>query len=464
MWPIELKMSEIADLLVDPPAFTEIDILRSISVDSRKIGPDDWFIPLKGEKNDGHDFIEQVVNLKPAGIFYSSLKPDYRSLRVKDTNNFLGEIASRWKQKVGPFTIALTGSNGKTSTKNLLAHMLNAISDRSVHATSGNHNNQFGVPYTLLGVKPSHRWLVVEIGTNHPGEIAPLSRWVQPDLTVITSISKGHIGNFTSLDDISFEKSQIVAGMKENRDKSLVTTEQVAGNPIVQEEARKKGVKIITPLENTVTLSGKDEAGMMVNFAEKTWHYPAFGNHQFQNLRLALKVLKTIGLSAEQLEAALGSLETLQVEKGRLQKVKIAGHDLWDDTYNANPDSFREAIDFVSSVATAKKQPAAGIFGMMGELGNYAVQEHFNLGFISAGFLNSVIFSCDQNELVNSFKDGWIEGGGKSDSLICCGNDDLSLKEIVCRVVGQEGFEGEILVKGSRSARMERVIEYIRSV
>ncbi len=446
--------------------------IRALCADSREVRPGDWFICLHGEKHDAHQYISQVIGSGAAGIIYEKerlpepLPPNTPALEVKDTNLFLGEMAKVWRTLVAPRVIAITGSNGKTSTKEILSFLLRSLEgEESVHATSGNLNNHFGVPFTLLGLNPSHRYAVIEMGTNHPGEIALLSRWAQPDFAAITSISPGHIGNFGDLKAIALEKSEIVAGMKP--DGVLVMGEGVEPllGAVFEKKTKELGVEpCAVPGDLEILELGEEYSELRYradsNGPPKPFRFGLPGKAQVHNLELSLLLLRKMGFPPARIEKALEELSQLTPGSGRLRPVRHPEYRLWDDSYNANPDSFLKAMEFLSQRAAGpEKTSYFGAFGTMAELGGYAEEAHRNLGAQAAGLgFSGLAFFSDDERMRKAFQEGWLQEGGKKSALMLFGLSDDAVKEGAGFLKQQMRPNDALLVKGSRSARMERIL------
>ncbi|MDH4263559.1 MAG: UDP-N-acetylmuramoyl-tripeptide--D-alanyl-D-alanine ligase [Spirochaetia bacterium] len=455
----------IVDLLDDKTTLHKLpqeSVIKSLCVDSRKLQKGDWFICLKGETFNGHDFIESVLASGAAGIIYDQEDVNVPGLKVTDTTKFLGKLATHWRNIINPVVIAITGSNGKTSVKELISFLLEKYATGKVCQSAGNFNNQFGVPYTLLSLKPEHRFLVVEVGTNHPGEIAPLSILALPDYAVITSVSPGHIGNFGSLESIVEEKSDIITGMKSSG--VFITNFELSKNLQILKKINDHKILIKSP-DKTLTLLHHNETGINFLFDGETYHYPVCGLHQFQNLLLAYTVLSEIIKEKEQIKKALKELVNYRAVKGRLQKTDAIMYNVWDDTYNANPASYKEAIDFISQISKNSESNAFGAFGMMGELGNFSEKAHEELGKLTVDYgFSAVFFSSNEEKIRNAFLRGRQEikqaslTSEKPETLVAANTDQDILygnKYLLSKMKNGD----HLLVKGSRSTHMERILK-----
>jgi len=456
---LHIPLSDLLDEKIILRGVPENTVIQSISTDSRNIKRGDWFICLKGEKFDGHEFIDTVIQAGAAGIIYDRDNLTCPGIKVPDTTEFLGKMASRWRDIVNPLVIAVTGTNGKTSVKELTAFLLGVCEPGKVCYSSGNLNNQFGVPYTLLSLKSGDKYLVVEIGTNHPGEISPLSRIARPDYSVITSVSLGHAGNFNGIEGISFEKSEIVSGMKPGG--ILVLNPDLLENRVITSNAENHKIKIITPGKDII-LKEADDTGIHFYYSETLYHFPVCGNHQFQNLRLAVAVLREVVADARLIGEALSQLINFKPVKGRLQNLHHKIYNLWDDSYNANPASCLEAINFLMKLSRNSVHKNFAAFGMMAELGVYAEAAHENLGrqASSAGF-EAVFFSSAEENNRQAFIRGW-KSDQPEDNLLVAGNSDQDMYEGYKFLSEKMGPGDHLLVKGSRSTKMERILNHFK--
>jgi len=234
-------------------------LASGISIDSRTTKTGDLFVALPGERYDGHDFIEEAVQAGAVAVLVDRNVPisdELKSsgvclMKVDDTLKALGEIAKMYRKSLGHavMVIAVTGSNGKTTTREMIYHVLSQ--SRKGHRSPHNYNNMIGVPLTLFGIEPQHEFAVVEIATNQPGEIAALSRIVQPDVAVITSVARAHLEGLKDIEGVSREKVSIVAGLKE-RGVVICGVDQ----PGLIEQLRPLGRQVITfGLDETADIS-----------------------------------------------------------------------------------------------------------------------------------------------------------------------------------------------------------------
>ncbi len=458
---INMPMAEIKNLFLTPPP-SGIHTLESISFDSRELSGKEWFLPLKGEKIDAHDFIPEIDReKKAAGIIFSrgNAPANLPSIHVKDTNQFLLELALAYRLRINPYVIGITGSNGKTTTKDIMAHLLRSgFGEGYVHSTQKNYNNHFGVPYTILSMPETTRFLVLEMGMNHPGEISLLSRHSAPDVAIITSISEGHAEFFQNGDEIAREKISILSGCR--GEKKIIHHEDIHRR--FPEEIKRASGQWVNPgkcmLDHDLSIRERSgEYAMMYGREEY-----ALGIHsatQKENFILALCALLSMEMIQKNpniLPEIFSRMKEIPLPQHRLQKVTSGPCEIWDDTYNANPDSFRRAMDFVSG---RKKNRLYGIFGQMSELGDIAKERHFELGQTARKYgFQKVIFSSNNPEYRNAFREGWENPSG-CDTI---SNEDEDIRKGVTSLLPELTPDDVLLLKGSRSTRIERVLDYLK--
>jgi UDP-N-acetylmuramoyl-tripeptide--D-alanyl-D-alanine ligase len=427
-------------------------LITDLSTDSRTVQPGDLFVALRGDNFDGHQFVEQATQRGAAGAIVETTwtgkpSPDFSLLRVADTLVAYQQIAAQYRRSLGIKVVAITGSNGKTSTKDFTASVL--AHRFRVAKTEGNFNNHVGLPRTMLQATARDEIGVWEIGMNHPGEIAPLARLAQPDVAIVTNIGIAHIEFMGSREAIAEEKAELAASLGPNGTLILNSGDEFAGT-IAQ---RTSGRVIFAGIER-----GEVQAHEIVQTAEGAEFtilegahrcravLPVPGLHMVQNALLAIAAGRVFGLSLEECAAGLAAAPLTQA---RLQIKKIAGVQFIDDSYNANPDSTKAALRTLAELETDGQRIA--VLGEMAELGAESARGHREVGEVAA--------SLGIDRLISLGKDSaGIASAARAVGLT--NSRTLASVEEVAELLCATAQPGDlVLIKGSRSARTERVLE-----
>jgi UDP-N-acetylmuramoyl-tripeptide--D-alanyl-D-alanine ligase len=424
-------------------------VCHGISTDSRTTKPGDLYIALRGERFDGHAFIDQAIAQGAAAVMLAEDRPlSVPRLLVADTRWALGKLAQghRLAQALTAL-IAVTGSNGKTTVKTMLAHILSALAPTL--ATEGNLNNDFGVPRTLLQISDAHRYAVIEMGANHPGEIGYLTELAKPDIALITLAAPAHLAGFGSLQGVINTKGEIFNGLSEqgvgiyNLDspgaadwaarlvgRNSLTFGQSAQADIRLQQAR----QTMSGIAFELVFEGESHSVTM----------PMLGLHNAMNAAAATAVCLALGVRWADI---LAGLQTFSGVAGRLQAYRLAGDAvLLDDSYNANPGSVKAAID--SLVALGGE--TIFCFGAMAELGEQTQAAHQEIGAYARqqGVCRLLSFGAATEATQQAFA-----GEGSA----CFATHEALMAQL--RTLRQAHPNWPILVKGSRSAQMERVVQ-----
>ncbi len=359
---------------------------EAVSTDTRTLGPQALFVALKGDRFDGHAFLEQAARQQAAGALVQKSGLGAGSpgqglplLVVDDSRQALGKLAAYWRSRFSMPLVALTGSNGKTTVKEMLASILRAAgAGDTVLATRGNLNNDIGVPLTLLELRSGHRYAVVEMGMNHAGEIRYLARLAAPDVALINNAAPAHIEFFGSVEAIARAKGEIFEGLKPGGTAVINADDRHAG--IWRDLA--SGRRIVNfgierPAEVSATyrlrwLESEIVVRTPLGVAQAVLKAP--GLHNVRNALAASAAAVALQVPAP---AIARGLERYSGIKGRLQKkAGLNGATLIDDTYNANPESARAAIAVLAQAPGDKLL----VLGDMGELGSGAAEMHAEIG------------------------------------------------------------------------------------
>ncbi len=420
------------------------------STDTRTIEKDNLFIALHGENFDGHNFIEQAAEKGASSCLIDKQSEKILpTLLVQDAKHAMGLLAQRWRETLDVRIVAVTGSNGKTSVKEMVKSILSEAG--STHATSGNLNNDIGVPLTLFALDGLHNYAVIEMGANHIGEIEWLSAITKPDVAVITQCAPAHLEGFGSVDSVAKAKAEIYSGLQEagvaviNADddyadywKNICAERQTCCFSLTNNQADVYASDILEQIEQKNIKFNLHIGNKAIQIK-----LPLVGMHNVKNALAAAACCLSLNISLELIKQGL---EKLTGVKGRLQFLS-GQHEsrIIDDTYNANPASLAAAISVLSHI----KGKRYLVLGDMGELGNTAADLHAEAGQIASKAGIDGLFTL--GELSQYAQQSFGEGA------IHFRNIDELNKHIKSLL----GSNITILVKGSRSMKMERVVNAI---
>ncbi len=443
-----MRLSEAASMLGVSYAGPDAEVLR-VSTDSRSIKPGDLFIALRGEKFDGGNFAAQALKQGAAGVVLDAAQaPDIpAAIRVEDTRLALGRLAAAWRRRFSIPVIAITGSNGKTTVKEMLAAILRveADADGAVLHTEGNLNNDIGLPLMLLRLRDTHQFAVLEMGMNHTGEIDYLTRLARPDVALVNNALTAHIGFLGSVENIARAKGEIFNGLPDagiavfNADDphARMWREANAGRCVIdfgiRQPAVVRGRYLHSLFGSTLTL--------VLPNAEYDVALQVPGEHNVMNALAAAAAAFALDVSHRSIVAGLSGFSGV---KGRMQKKPaLHGSIFIDDTYNANPDSVKAAL------AVLAQQPGKKVLvlGDMGELGADAEAMHAQIGLAAreAGVERLLALGELSRETVGAFGAGAMHFE--------------RIQELLAELENELAPDTTVLVKGSRFMQMERVVQ-----
>ena len=378
----------VAANAIDPSSnfLDKVNGIWGISIDDRTIRKGDLFIALKGDKFDGHDFIENAIKKGAYGIIVSDKKlaDKYKALLVKDTKTALKQIAKFSRSRFQGITIALTGSSGKTSTKHLLSNSLKSFG--KVHNTYGNNNNLIGLSLTLARLYDDYNYCVLELGMNNSGEIRDLTEIAKPDIALITNVSNSHIQNFNNEKEIAAAKSEIFLGLNKNG-VAIINSDNLWSEYLIK-KAKQSSTRIHlfghSDVSNTkITKLIDDKEGSTISYDNtKNWHLKNLNTTQAINAIATISVIKELKLCCTTSEKIISDIKPLS---GRGEKLTInfgQKHKTYviDDSYNANPASMRSALcNFYKTKSKLSSFKTVLIIGDMLELGKDTKEIHFAL-------------------------------------------------------------------------------------
>ncbi len=436
-----------------------------ISIDSRTVVPGDLFVAIVGPHFDGHSFVAAaleagavaaVVTARPDGV-----PADAALVIVDDTLRAIERLGRAARARTDARVIAVTGSVGKTGTKEALRNILSCYGE--THANPGSFNNHWGLPLTLARMPQSTEFAVLELGMNHTGELGPLSRMARPHVALITTIASNHIGNFTSLDEIADAKAEVFEGLEPDgwailnqddgyRDRLAAAAERLGAGHIIS-FGREKGANLrllhcdLKPDSCRVTA---DIGGLPL-----TWDVGCAGGHWAMNSLGIMAVIQALSLNFRQ---ATGALKEMQPPAGRGQRSVISLPDgtaeLIDDSYNASPVSMRAAFDVLKVAAPGTDGRRIAVLGDMLELGDQAESEHRALADELLGRDIDLVFTCGplMRSCSRALPDT-VRGGHSPDS-----------RSLAPRLVGVIAPGDVVLVKGSYGSRMSVVVDLLKNL
>ena len=426
--------------------------VSGISTDSRTLAAGEFFVALVGERFDGHDFIAQAVNQGAAGVLVSrdmGETPVETVIKVDDTLQALGDIARLYRSGFDVSVVGITGSNGKTTTKDMTASVL--ARKYSVLKNEGNLNNAIGVPLTLFRLSRDHEVAVIEMGTGAPGEMARLVEIAQPDVAVVTNVASTHQEFFGSVDAVASEKEILPRAAS-----SAVLN---ADDPRV--ERMRNGVDGTVILFGTANADcaifadeiGQDSGGgsefNLVADSEKIRvRLPSLGKHNVYNALAAASVGWLFYVNLREIKEAL---ESYQGAPMRMQKVVANGVTIIDDTYNSNPASLRAAVDLLSEIECSGKRVA--VVGDMLELGERSDELHRAVGCFIAG--RSVQILVTIGEEAAKIAGSALAAGFAEEQVVVRETNP----QAITYLRGTLRTGDVVLIKGSRGMEMEEIVK-----
>jgi len=413
-----------------------------VSSDSRAVARGELFVALRGERFDGHEFLPAAA---ARGAAAAMVDARFRGayplpvLVVEDTRRALGDLARHWRARFAPALVAITGSNGKTTVKEMLAAIFRQhAGDAAVLATRGNLNNDIGLPLTLLGLRAAHRWCAIELGMNHKGEIAYLAGIAAPTVALVNNAQREHLEFMGSVDEVAAENASVYDALPEAGVAVVNADDAHAG--LFRSRARGRrvvdfglGAGAVGARHALKPLSSELRLRLPDGEADATLAIP--GLHNVRNALAAAACAHAANIPVKTIGEGLSAFRPYT---GRLQvKQAPSGITVIDDSYNANPDSVRAAIDVLATCPA----PTALVLGDMGEVGAQGPEFHREVGAYARakGITRLLALGEAASHAVQAF------GAGAEHFA--------TVDELVSKVEGKT-----ILVKGSRFMRMERVV------
>ena len=445
---IKLTLSEVAYATGITTSNLDLPI-GAIVTNSQEAKKNDLFVALRGESANGEAFTE---NAKKSGAFILSAKNNNADIKVTDTEAALLNVASFYKSKLNNLkhTVAITGSVGKTTAKNILSEVLKTF--YNVHSTYGNYNNYLGVSHTILTAPRDCEILVVEMGMNHRGEISQLSQSVSPDVSVITNVGTAHIGNLGSRESIANAKLEIADGMK---------------NPLIimpEEEVllkKAKGRYTFSISKNTgdcfLDNVKEDAFGAVLDVHTGTQFIKDLrinipGRHVLSAVAIAASVLEKLGMELRLLADTLPKIKSETVVRAKM--IKLGCYEIYDDTYSASYEATVANFEMLSK----KEKKMSCILGDMLELGEESKDIHLRLGeeVVKYGFQNLFTFG----KAATFIAKGALDAGMKNDCIFI--NEDIDSPNITAEQIKRNCERDELLFfKASHSIHAERIYSFL---
>lgn len=432
--------------------------VTGVSTDSRTISPGALFIALRGERFDGHDFAATAGGGPDVCVVVErcwlqeqaqTIPATVGVIAVEDTLQALQQLAIFHRQRCRMPVIGVTGSNGKSTTKEMIAGLLST--QRRVLKSRNSFNNHIGVPLSILDIRPEHEAVVLELGMNHAGEIRRLAQIARPDVSVITNVAAAHRGFFDSLADIAAAKCEILEQMRP--DQVAVVNADV---PVLVTASRKFSVRLVTfGLEQPALVTatdirlGSEGVSFRVN-GTLAIQMPLLGRHNVANALAAIAVARQYGIADVQIQQALAHMKPLAM---RLEQHIIRGVLVIADCYNANPGSVAAAIDVLANWNTSGRRILC--LADMRELGSHSALAHERIGALAASLKIDVLVAVGDEAMVSA--GAAREGGMSRENIHTC-----ATAEQAGQVLARLTRSGDtVLLKGSRSMHLEETLRLL---
>ncbi|UXR83528.1 UDP-N-acetylmuramoyl-tripeptide--D-alanyl-D-alanine ligase [Staphylococcus sp. IVB6214] len=447
---INISLRQLAEWVTCEIDERYLDVMiKGVTIDSRHIEPGQLFIPFNGERVDGHRFSEQALQDGAAATFYDrhsgvTAPTEGPVIYVEDTLLALQQLAVAYLRDVNPTVIAVTGSNGKTTTKDMLENVLSA--NYKVKKTQGNYNNEIGLPLTILALSSDTEVSILEMGMSGFGEIELLSTIAQPDYAIITNIGESHMQDLGSRAGIAQAKFEIISGLKPSG-KLFYDGDEPLLDELVQQA---DGLNAIAVGSSTVhdiqcDVISHDASGITFKMnGEETYSLPVLGAHNMKNASYAIGVAKQMGVSSEVIQQ---QLKDLSLTGMRMQKFTAPnGAVIINDAYNASPTSMKAAVDTVAELAGRKIL----VFGDVLELGPQSAELHAEVGVYLEDKSIDILFTYgDESKAISETGYKYVEQAQHFDSK-------TALIDTLSKMLEADDT---VLVKGSRGMKLEEVVE-----
>lgn len=432
-------------------------MVSGVCIDSRKCTLGNLYIPIIGERFDGHDFVNQAIEQGAVAVLWQKDHPnppaDVAVILVDDTREALTLLAKKYRESLDLVMIAITGSNGKTSTKDILGSILKR--KFVTQKTHGNMNNEIGVPLTLLGLSDATQVAIVEMGMENRYEIDALTKITQPDIAVITNVGEAHLENLGSIENIAKAKAEIVHGLKE-QGILLFNGEQDVLKKALWSEELPRGVQVVSFGHDTrsdLFCYGEihqDAKGIAFasNLTKLPVHMNVYGKHQVMNALPCIYIARSLGMSEEEIAQGLANIEQTGL---RCDLMPLGNGYILDDSYKSNRQSVLAAMDTLCEFDLPRK---IVVLSDMLDMGEQAIQIHYEVGKALGSYPIDRV--CTYGEMSRFIAQGAINVG-ISDVT------HYETKEALQTAIEKE-FDAPciVLVKGSRGMQMDSIVTYLK--
>lgn len=452
---MKMQLTEIANAIgiEDVPEHWAAITIANVEFDSRKVRPNSLFIPLQGQR-DGHGFADTAIKNGAVATLWAkdhtNVPTDYPALVVDDPLEALQNLAVYYLGKINPKVVAITGSNGKTTTKDMTASLLET--EYNVVKTEANFNNDIGVPVTLLNMNANTEVVIVEMGMDRPGQLDFLSKMVQPDTAVITMIGEAHIEFFGTREKIADAKMEITDGLKDdglfiyNGDEPLLRERSKQ----VDQEQYTFGDSAADNLFSSNVQLAKNHTDFEINLVpNKTYRIPMIGKYNVMNALAAIAVAKAYHVDPAKIGDALSNF---QITHNRTEWVQgNAGEAILSDVYNSNPTAAKEVLDSFSHTDTEGQRMV--VLGDMLELGEQSDEMHVSLSdYLDPKLISQVYLVGNHMKALAQA----LEAKYKKEQIhwYTVEQEDQVIKDLQARLTKQD----EILIKGSHGIHLEKVL------
>ena len=454
VWKIDFILQSTGGVLAQRGATQSF---ARIGTDSRCIQPNDFFVAIRGDVFDGHDFLKTVAAAGATGVLIDrpvSLPPDVTVVVVPDSRRALGQLAAAHRARFDLPVFAVAGSNGKTTAKELLAACL---SRRTLTLRSAkSFNNDIGVPLTLLELRAEHGAAVLEAGTNHPGELAPLLRMISPQFGVMTSLGAEHLEHFKDMAGVVAEEGALAELLPSSGKLFLYGDSQWSSHLV--ERCSAEVIQVGSHDHNDWRLLDVTPGWEATRFRVEApihsmsgeYEIRLIGRHQAMNALLAIAAAAAIGVSRAEIEQGLIECQSAPM---RMVQWSVRGVRVLDDAYNANVDSMRAALETLASLPVAGRRIA--VLGEMAEQGGHTISAHQEIGTAAAAAGCNVVVAVGSSA---SHTRAAATAGGVRDAV-----EFADTEEAGEWVLGQMREGDAVLLKASRAMRFERITELLKA-